>query len=257
MSEIKRDSFVLYAEYEDYFNELSDSDGMKLMKAIFAYKRCGEVKELDGMAKAFFMMIRNNLDRDAQKYAERCEKSQRSAHKRWNANASERMPTHANASEGTQPHANDADNDNDPDPDNDHEDDNVPEYEIPPSSTQSRFEYSPNDNAGAWETVRRKWNEYPVLPTFPRLFMNLFPDEREKFLTMLSAHGVDDLCNAIENYAPVAYDPKKYGTEAKYLYKSLPNFLKAADKYMIAPTPNIADGVEDFTKYNALMQREG
>lgn len=71
MSEIKRDSFVLYAEYEDYFNELSDSDGMKLMKAIFAYKRCGEVKELDGMAKAFFMMIRNNLDMDQRPYGEK------------------------------------------------------------------------------------------------------------------------------------------------------------------------------------------
>lgn len=251
-----KESFIIYQEYADYIADLTGDEVKALFTAIFLYREGKEIPELFGMVKAYFKVIRNNLDRDEQKYAERCEKNQRSAQKRWGTNVSEGIPTHANAFEGTQPHANDADNDPDPVTDNDP----VPENDISPTSTHyspAQFAYSPNEFSGAWETLRGKWNGYPALPAFSRLFLNLFPDEREKFLTMLSAHGVDDLCTAIENYAPVAADPAKYDTEAKYLYKSLPNFLKAADKYMVAPAPNIADKVEDFSRYNALMQREG
>ena len=236
MSGIKRDSFVFYRSFFEAISELPNDELAQVVRSACEYALNGNEIEMSGISKAVFILMKPQIDANNRRYSNGMKGGREP---KRNQTGTKQEPSDNQDVTKETPNVNDNVN------------------EIPPSPTQSRFEYSPNDNAGAWETVRRKWNEYPVLPVFPRLFLNLFTDEREKFLTMLSAHGVDDLCMAIENYAPVAADPAKYGTEAKFLYKSLPNFLKAADKYMIAPTPNIPDGVEDFTKYNALMQREG
>ena len=240
MSGIKRDSFVFYRSFFEAISELPNDELAQVVRSACEYALNGNEIEMSGISKAVFILMKPQIDANNRRYSNGMKGGREP---KRNQTGTKQEPSDNQDVTKETPNVNDNVNDN--------------VNEIPPSPTQSRFEYSPNDNAGAWETVRRKWNEYPVLPVFPRLFLNLFTDEREKFLTMLSAHGVDDLCMAIENYAPVAADPAKYGTEAKFLYKSLPNFLKAADKYMIAPTPNIPDGVEDFTKYNALMQREG
>jgi len=106
--------------------------------------------------------------------------------------------------------------------------------------------------------VRSHWNSKSELPTFSRLFINLFPKERDSFMIMLS-HGVDALCLAIDHYSILLSDPVKYGFDVKYAYKSLPGFLQKAENYLDEPKARAspeAKPVKDYTKYNALMRKE-
>ena len=69
---MKRKSYVIYADYEMYFNELSGDDCKKVMTAFFEYAREGKEPKLDGMAKIVFLTMKNNLDRDNEKYEKVC-----------------------------------------------------------------------------------------------------------------------------------------------------------------------------------------
>ena len=130
-----------------------------------------------------------------------------------------------------------------------------------PETTQKRPKsvYNPNDLGGAFETVRNHWNGKPGIPAFTRLFLNMFPEEREAFTRMM-VHGVDKLCEAIDNYGAIIDDPGRYGFDTRYAFKSLPNFLKSAEKYFDPPREakqgKPAPEEEDFSKYNALMRTE-
>jgi len=105
-----------------------------------------------------------------------------------------------------------------------------PETEKP----DKRTVYNPNQPAHAFEEIRLYWNSKPGLPPFQRLFLNLFDEEREVILRML-VYGTDKLCEAIENYNAVIDDPARYGFDTRYAFKSLPNFIKSAEKYFEKP----------------------
>lgn len=122
-----------------------------------------------------------------------------------------------------------------------------------------RSVYNPNDLAVPFETLRNTWNGKPGLPKFGRLFLNLYAEEREAFVRMM-VYGVDKLLEAIEHYGQIIDDPARYGYDTRYAFKSLPNFLKAAEKYFDPPREakqgKPAPEEEDFSKYNALMRKE-
>lgn len=113
---MKKDSFILYADAYDSIRSLPDAQKGQLLDAIFLYHRCEELPGLDPVVEMAFSFIRRAFERDAAKYAERCEKARESARKRWDAIACERIKGNAN----------DADNvpvpvpDPVPDPDNKH-----------------------------------------------------------------------------------------------------------------------------------------
>ncbi len=77
----KKGSFVLYLDYKKHIDKLADPDRLKLYDAIFDYVEGKEVK-LDGAADFVFGFIQDQLDRDALKYHEACEKKQRAAQAR-------------------------------------------------------------------------------------------------------------------------------------------------------------------------------
>ena len=84
----KKDAFLIYYEYEKYFASLSPEDGYKLLMAIFAYeKRHEENIKLDGMAAAFFMVMKDALDRNSDKWSEttgsRSEAGKKGMEARW------------------------------------------------------------------------------------------------------------------------------------------------------------------------------
>jgi hypothetical protein len=84
----KKDAFLIYYEYEKYFAALSPEDGYKLLMAIFAYeKRHEETIKLDGMAAAFFMVMKDALDRNSDKWSEttgsRSEAGKKGMEARW------------------------------------------------------------------------------------------------------------------------------------------------------------------------------
>ena len=66
-------SLLLYYEYMAHFDFLSDEQTGKIIKAMLAYEIDGVMPEFDEpIMRMTFSFIRSNLDRDKQKYAERC-----------------------------------------------------------------------------------------------------------------------------------------------------------------------------------------
>jgi hypothetical protein len=67
-----KNSFILYHEYSDYINKLTDEQTGKLLKAIFAYEQDGTVPQLDPITDMVFTVIRKQLDKNRAKYEEIC-----------------------------------------------------------------------------------------------------------------------------------------------------------------------------------------
>lgn len=68
-------SFLIYLEYEEQFNLLTDEQLGQLMRAIMRYEKTDEIVELDGMLKMAFSFIKTRLDKDREKYKSKCEKN--------------------------------------------------------------------------------------------------------------------------------------------------------------------------------------
>ena len=69
-------SFLIYLDYEEQFDLLTDEQIGQLMRAIIKYEKTGEEPVLDGMIKMAFSFIKKQLDRDREKWTE--EKQKRS-----------------------------------------------------------------------------------------------------------------------------------------------------------------------------------
>lgn len=69
MAEDKR-SFVLYCDYREHLQLLSDSERGQLFTAILDYANDDEVGELPPMVKMAFSFIKSQMDKDAEKYAQ-------------------------------------------------------------------------------------------------------------------------------------------------------------------------------------------
>lgn len=77
-----KDSFILYNKYQEVFEELSDEDAGKLIKAILEYSNTG-ICTLGGVLKAVFTSIKQDIDYNNKKYEEKCEKNRENIAKRW------------------------------------------------------------------------------------------------------------------------------------------------------------------------------
>lgn len=73
---MEKSSFLIYLDYEEQFNLLTDEQVGQLMRAIIKYEKTGEITNLDGMTKMAFSFIKQQLDRDNEKWKE--EKQKRS-----------------------------------------------------------------------------------------------------------------------------------------------------------------------------------
>lgn len=62
-----KNSFILYQDYEQHIQLLTDEQAGKLLKAIFAYNQ-GNPFDLDPVTKMAFSFIKAGLDRDSEKY---------------------------------------------------------------------------------------------------------------------------------------------------------------------------------------------
>ena len=68
-------SFVLYSDYDELFNELSNEDAGKLIKHIFEYVNDRNPSTDDPIIKLSFIPIKQQLKRDLKKYEDRAERS--------------------------------------------------------------------------------------------------------------------------------------------------------------------------------------
>ena len=70
--------FMMYRDYIEYFSYLSKEEKADLLDAIFAYVFKGEgPSSLSPVASLAFAIVRNNVDRDLEKYDKKCEKNRK------------------------------------------------------------------------------------------------------------------------------------------------------------------------------------
>lgn len=74
-----KNSFLIYLDYEEQFNLLTDEQIGQLMRAIIKYEKTKEIPQLDGMLKMAFSFIKTQLDRDREKYQAKCEQNRENA----------------------------------------------------------------------------------------------------------------------------------------------------------------------------------
>ena len=118
-----KNSFLIYTDYEEQFNLLTDEQLGQLIRAIMQYEKTGEIPKLDGMLKMAFSFIKTQLDRDREKYEEKCAKNRENA-KRGGRPKKQMDNKKPNGFKGNQTDAKKPDNDDEDDNDNEDDDDN-------------------------------------------------------------------------------------------------------------------------------------
>ena len=117
-----KNSFILFQEFEEVFNLLTDEDSAALIKAIFAYN-AGKAIKLNYHLNVIFALIKKKLDDNQKNYDEVCRKNQENGKKggapRGNTNAKKQPKTTQNNRNNPKQHDNDNDNEYDNDLDND------------------------------------------------------------------------------------------------------------------------------------------
>lgn len=72
-------NFLMYLEYEEYFDMLSAREQAKLIKAMFTYQKKLSTRKLeldmDKHTKMCWAFIKNQLAKDTEKYEEKCERN--------------------------------------------------------------------------------------------------------------------------------------------------------------------------------------
>ena len=91
--------FIVYGDIKAVIDELDDGQVAQLFRGMVEYFTDGKEPKFSGILKFVFIPIKQQMDRDADKYVHKCEKMRENANKRWQ---------NANASNGNQLHANDA-----------------------------------------------------------------------------------------------------------------------------------------------------
>lgn len=137
------DSFILYTSYYALIEGLTDEQLGQLTRAIFLYARDGEIICLEPVVRMAFAFIKDNIERNQDKYQAKCEKNRQIAlererkkrearEKAGNTNVHERARTCENNTNVHERSPYDNDNDNEYDNDNDvskETDNNIPSKE--------------------------------------------------------------------------------------------------------------------------------
>ena len=118
------DSFILYTSYYALIEGLTDEQLGQLTRAIFLYARDGETINLEPVVRMAFAFIKDNIERNQDKYQAKCEKNRQIAlererkkrearEKAGNTNVHERTRTCENNTNVHERSPYDNDNDND------------------------------------------------------------------------------------------------------------------------------------------------
>lgn len=93
----ERKGFIVYGDIKEVIDELTDEQVAALFRGMVDYFVEGKKPKFSGPLKYIFITIRQQMDRDAEKYERKCEKMRENANKRWGkSKKSESMQLHAN-----------------------------------------------------------------------------------------------------------------------------------------------------------------
>lgn len=119
-----KSSFLIYLDYEEQFNLLTDEQIGQLMRAIIKYEKTREIPQLNGIVKMAFSFIKTQLDRDREKYEARCEKNRENAKKGGRPRKNQKDNLKANGFNKNQMDAKKPDDDKEDEEDNEEDIDN-------------------------------------------------------------------------------------------------------------------------------------
>ena len=89
--------FIVYGDIQDVLTELDDQQTAQLFRGMVDYFVSGKDPKFTGVLKFVFIPIKQQMDRNADKYEKKCEKMRENANKRWqNAIASKSNQLDAN-----------------------------------------------------------------------------------------------------------------------------------------------------------------
>ena len=119
----EKDSFLLYYEWEEYFEGLTDRQLGELLRAVFAYEKRGErYGGTDREVSMALRFVQGTLDRNREKYERMCERNRKNGKlgggQLNNQNSSKKYQTTQWPPVGAD-HDHDPDRDHEPDPDHD------------------------------------------------------------------------------------------------------------------------------------------
>jgi len=77
--------FVVYGDVHAVVDELTDEQTGKLFKAMITYFTTGKAPKFDGIMKYVWIPIRQQMDRDKEKYDAKCEKNRAKIQKYWDS----------------------------------------------------------------------------------------------------------------------------------------------------------------------------
>ena len=90
--------FVVYGDVHAVVDELTDEQTGKLFKAMIAYFATGKAPKFDGILKYVWIPIKQQMDRDREKYDAKCEKNRKNIKEYWErTKENERIQTNTNA----------------------------------------------------------------------------------------------------------------------------------------------------------------
>lgn len=119
-----KSGFLIYLDYEEQFNLLTDEQIGQLMRAIIKYEKTREIPQLNGIVKMAFSFIKTQLDRDREKYEARCEKNRENAKKGGRPRKNQKDNLKANGFNENQMDAKKPDDDKEDEEDNEEDIDN-------------------------------------------------------------------------------------------------------------------------------------
>ena len=75
--------FIVYKDLHAVIDELTDEQVGQLFRGMIKYFNEGKAPKFDGVLKFVFIPIKQQMDRDSEKYDEKCEKNRENVRKRW------------------------------------------------------------------------------------------------------------------------------------------------------------------------------
>lgn len=75
--------FIVYGDIQDVLKELDDDQVAQLFRGMVDYFVSGKDPKFTGILKFVFIPIKQQMDRNAEKYEKRCEKNRENVKKRW------------------------------------------------------------------------------------------------------------------------------------------------------------------------------
>ena len=80
---MQKTSFILFNNYKEYFDLLNNEEAGELIKAILNYSNGKTIEKLSPRVECFFVVIKQNLDKQTEEYNKVCEKNKANVTKRW------------------------------------------------------------------------------------------------------------------------------------------------------------------------------